>query len=147
MNIIEKIRTPVIIIKIKVDGKFITKSFIEQIPWGVYVYHLDYDYENPKIRYGISKVPREWKKTDEQFFIDGTLLGYVNIKAEKLAKTYVESYRDVEDKYGYGYQVEENYKGKFYYIIWYDEENNLKRGYIDEWTAEIADIKLRQIYI
>jgi hypothetical protein len=34
-----------------------------------------------------------------------------------------------------------------YFIIWYDNENNLKKGYIDKWTADMAGIKLEQIYI
>lgn len=26
----------------------------------------------------------------------------------------------------------ENFKGKFYFIIWYDRENNLRKGNIDD---------------
>jgi hypothetical protein len=142
---------PVTITKIKIGNKNLTKGIIEQIPWGLYVSYFDEEYYTE--RYGVpvifddSRKLFDYNENNREFNINGKkLLGYINIPIKSLSpQNYVAKYNK-EQPYFSEYVIK-NYSGKFYFIIWYDNENNLQKGYIDEWTANVARIDLKQIYI
>jgi roadblock/LC7 domain-containing protein len=146
MKISEEI-LPVVIKKIKIGKKFLTKSMIEQIPWGVFIYYFDEEWH--EIRYGVPGIFNDDGKLigyddNAPYNSDGELIGYIEIKTNLSFNEYVRRYNK---KNFYPEEIIWNCEGKEYFIIWYDNESNLKKGYIDKWTANVAGVKLEQIYI
>ncbi len=152
-GLVEKVELPVTITKVKVGGKFLTKSLLEQLPMDLFIHHFDdkkrygipcnFDTENGNFEYYIDEIPYE---------IDGTIIGYLRGISSQL------SYEGIQNwikRYNGGFHSIEtgemfhmrNYTYPFYYIIWYDKNNTLKRGYIDEMTAKKAGVILEQIFI
>jgi hypothetical protein len=139
METIEKMKLPITITKIKIGGKFISKSFIEQIPWGLFIYNNDDHIE----QYGVS-FNKESHEIMPTYFIDGTILGFVKrsiLNLDLNPLDYTKKYNRLDGGYPKGYL------SKYFFIIWYDNNHNLYKGYIDEWTATMIGIDLEQIYI
>ncbi len=139
-EIIEKQELTVTIAKVKIGTKDLTKSLIMQLPLGNYVYHI----KDGKKLYGLA-VFRDHR--DNQIEInndipaeyEGVLLGFLNIELPKHECDKMENLMRHKDSYQSFY--------KKYLILWTDLNNNLKKGYIDQWTVDQLGIKLEQIFI
>lgn len=158
-ELIEKQELPVIITKIKIGTKDLTKKIIDQLPFGIFVTHrniqgkrvyglpimLDYIKEDGRVK-EVVVFDRELK-----YELDGTLIGFVklpdkeiyNLKGDTLA--YAERLRYKEDD-GF-YREYENFSGKFHFILWYTDDNKLKKGVVDQWTVDQLGIELEQIFV
>lgn len=158
-NIIEKQELPVIITKVKIGKKDLTKKIIDQLTTGLFVYHRNH---NGRKVYGLPikidyvKDGRRTKTiavfdTEDKYELDGTLIGYVKLpeKEVKNMRGDVLAYAEkLTEKYDNGtYEEHENFKGQFYFILWYTTDNKLKKGAIDRWTLDQLEIKLEQIFI
>lgn len=162
-ELIEKQELPVIITKVKIGRRDLTKSLIDQIPLSLFIFHKGKRRKEEKDCYGLPLVLGNNGYVNELHFdnsqpykIDGTIIGYVNSPkinsdgALKSLKSYANQDYEreaVSTKNEYYKETVYNFKSPYYFIIWYDENNKLKKGYIDEWTMEQLDIKIEQIII
>jgi len=124
---------PVCIKTITVDSKKLTKQMVEQIPLDYYVYHKDDD------GYGCYGVTKHDDGTLYEYFLNGTIIGFISIKTA--------------NKYGinqWARQTNEkvkDYSGEFLDILFIDEEGILKRTYLDDLSQSVIKEKIEQIYI
>lgn len=152
-EIIEKTELPIIITKIKIGKKDLTKNMLSQVPFGMYLYHKNY-LDKEKQCYGFP-IESHRKSTDydidtkQEYTTDGTLLGFIRLSvwSQDEIKRWIRGYND--NYWGKHSDSLENYKGKFYFIVWYDKNNRLKKGYIDRWSLDQLgiDIESMQIFI
>lgn len=158
-EIIEKQELPVTITKVKIGKKDLTKSMFGQIQFGTYVYHIG-GVKKQELRYGLPlKYPKkkeyvgdiqslDWDENTPHY-IDGTLIGYVSGFGllEAISKTTSVN----RDYFGSGSTSEEmkllNYSTRGYYILWYNQRNELRKGFLDLWAIDQLGIELEQIYI
>lgn len=155
---IKKYELPVIITKLKIGKKDLTKSLIEQLPLGLYVSHKWEYHDEIKTVYGLSLKDNnhdssiynsEYDKTVEHF-IDGTLIGFVNIKLKEEVKS--NTFALYAKRIDHHSIVDScvrinNFSTEGYLILWYDENGMLKKGYIDQWTVEQLGIELEHIIV
>lgn len=160
-EIIETQELPVTITKVKIGKKDLTQKLIVQIPKGLYVSHIGKKGGKENKCYGLPlKIDSKGLvndlifDTDTPYEIDGKLLGYINISqlvsditSIQIDENYISELKDVDD-YGTTEPVYFlNYLGSKYFIIWIDKENNLRKGFIDQWTVNQLGLKLEQIFI
>lgn len=169
-DIIETHELPVIITKVRIGKKDLSEKLIKQLPLDNYVYYFeDIEHSNEvRIRWGLPSLLRERtyqldnniedseepkRLMDKKYFVDGTLIGYIEIKSLGLPQiighiTHLDKERETDVMTTrVGRSLNRNFSGKFYHIIWYTKEGKLKKGYIDKWTIDQLGIKLEQIFI
>ncbi|MFV0419617.1 MAG: hypothetical protein ACK5KT_12920 [Dysgonomonas sp.] len=162
-EIIEKQELPVVITKVKIGKRDLSKSLIDQIPKGIFICHMGKRQGKEDICYGLPLVIGEngyvnelYYDSSKPFKTDGTIIGFIDSPKinssgayQSLAFYADENYirKDVMTKNGYVDETFYNFGYPYYFIIWYDENNKLKKGYIDKWTMVQLDIKIEQIII
>lgn len=136
---IEKQELPVVITKVKIGKKDLTKKIIDQIPLADFVYC---QVENDTIELGLPYIISD--NDDELIFdkskpyiTDGTLIGYIKpIWDDSVDRA------NTISRWG-----KFNRSGRFYFIVWYTNDGKLKKGYVDPWTIDQLGIELEQIFI
>lgn len=138
-EIIEKHELPVTITKVKIGTKDLTKKILDQLPFSDYIYCK---HEDGSTELGLPYIIND--NDDELIFdknkshiTDGTLIGYIRPTWKD-----IEIRKKISSRWG-----EFNRAGKFYLVIWYNNEGKLKKGYIDQWTINQLGLTLTQIFI
>lgn len=124
---------PVTIKTLTIDGKKLTKQFLQQVPWCEYSFKKDDELGSWDSSAIISC-------TDEElthFTFEGTIIGWVNVLVDK--ESLVDDW------------LKRNFKpfhGVPYLIVFYNEKNEPCRTYIDSWFYnKLFGTKYPHIYI
>lgn len=138
-EIIEKNELPVTITKVKIGTKDLTKKILDQIQWGDFIYCK---HENGSVELGLPYIISDNDNElifdkSKPYITDGTLIGYIKPTWNDLEKR-----ENIRSKWG-----KFNSAGRPYFIVWYNNENNIKKGYIDQWTLDQLGLTLTQIFI
>jgi hypothetical protein len=162
-EVLEKQELPVIITKVKIGKKDLSQKLIEQLPMALYVYHLGEKHMKEKPCYGLPLVISQDGYVEELLFdetrpykVDGTIIGFIKtpkINADGAYQSFtfnaneLHKKKEVFVKNGYMDDIYYNFSGTYYFIIWYDTNNKLKKGYIDQWTASQLSIDIENMQI
>lgn len=125
---------PITIKTIEVGGKKLTKQFLQQIPRGHYVY--SYNDGDKHSSYGVFRADNN-ELCD--YFFDGEILGWINLK--------LESYSDIKKWASSTNEQMNNYSAEFMLILYINSSGELMRSYLDRLSILVIDKPIDQIYI
>jgi hypothetical protein len=119
-----------------IDGKKLTKQFIQQIPLEYYVYTEDVE---KGILYGVFKVG---SNQYADYYFDGEIIGWINLMIETDKSIYRWAFHNELNGVG---------NGRFILILYVNSNGILKRSYLDRNSMEVVNERngkpIEQIYI
>lgn len=130
-----------------INGKKMAKSYFEQIPIDVFIYHPNDNYKEYKSsfdddydrRTGICDGLPNIIGANVEYVTNGKFIGFLNISK------YKESYTAIKHtfkKLGCSVPI-----GRYYSILFLDEEGKLKRSYMSEDDIEALSLKENQVFL